>query len=152
MKKLLSRWPAGWGFVGLGMVLAMGSIGCGGPYRAEVSGTVTYKGEPLPGGIVSISHPDGRVGKGRIQEDGSYTVPDAPGGDVRVTVQTVPPIPAPPSFIPLAKLGGEGAKPAPVFPAGPYKKIPDKYSKTETSGLTLEVHRGTNDFDIPLAD
>jgi hypothetical protein len=120
--------------------MAFCSVGCGGPFTGEVAGKVMYKGEPLPGGIVTISHPDGRVAKCTIHEDGSYSIRDAPGGEVTITVQTVPRIPGVPGLS------------EPVYPAGKYVKIPDKYAKPSQSGLHLQVRRGSQEFPIELTD
>jgi hypothetical protein len=122
-------------------------MGCGGPFTGEVSGTVKYNGNPLPGGIVTISHPDGRVAKCTIQENGSYTIPDAPGGEVTLTVKTVPPIPKMPSFMVRGAIESE-----PVYPAGKYVKIPGKYANPSQSGLHLQVRRGSQEFPIELTD
>jgi hypothetical protein len=141
------------GLIGLGMVLALGPVGCGGPFTGEVSGTVKYKGEPLPGGIVTISHPDGRNAKGQIREDGTYSIKNAPGGEVKVTVHMEKPIQPLPSFIPLSKAGGkDAAKAEAVYPSGKYVKIPEKYANPDASGLKLEVKRGSQEFPIELKD
>jgi hypothetical protein len=139
-----------WAIVSIGLVFAL-ATGCGGPYTGTVTGKVTYKGTPLPGGIVTFIHPDGRIGQATIKEDGSYTVEQAPGGDVKCTVQTVKPIPAVPKSM-ASKLPGGGHAAEPVYPAGKYVRIPEKYSKPETSGLNLTVHRGSQNYDISLTD
>jgi hypothetical protein len=135
------RWKAArWGLLGVGLMLTLAALGCGGPFTGEVTGTVQYNGQPLPGGKVTIIHPDGRIGEGDIKEDGTYSIPKAPGGDVKVTVQTIPPIAGIPG---ISK---------PLYPAGKYVPIPLKYRKTETSELKLEVKRGSQKFDIELTD
>ncbi len=134
--------------VGVGLALILAS-GCGGPFTASVSGKVTYKGEPLPGGVVTFVHPDGRTAYTTIHEDGSYTVPAAPGGDVRCIVQTYKPIPAPPKAL-ADKLPGPKGKLEPVYPAGKYVPITEKYGNPDKSGLAYTIHRGSNTIDIPL--
>jgi hypothetical protein len=138
-----------WRVTGLWATLALSLAGCGGPYTGAVSGKVTYQGKPLPGGLVTFVHPDGRIGQGQIQEDGTYSVPKAPGGDVKVTVRTVPPIPAMPAAIRLPG-GVGGGKSETVYPAGKYTPIPKKYADVSTSGLSLTVRRGSQEFDINL--
>lgn len=124
--------------------------GCGGPFTAAVSGRVTYKGNPLPGGTVTFIHPDGRTGYATIQEDGSYNIPAAPGGDVKCIVTTQKPIPALPKGV-AAKLPGGGSKGSdPVYPTGKYVPIPAKYGDPQTSGLAYTIHRGSNTIDITL--
>jgi hypothetical protein len=46
---------------------------------------------------------------------------------------------------------GMGGKPnKPVYPAGPYVPIPEKYANADTSGFELHVKRGSQTFDINL--
>jgi hypothetical protein len=136
------------GFVATGTVLTLLS-GCGGPYTGTVSGKVLYNGTPLPGGQVTFLHPDGRSGQAQIQEDGSYTVPVAPGGEVKCTVETLKPIPG----LPARTAAKIGAKPSePVFPAGKYVPIPKKYARPETTDLGYTIHRGSQEINIELKD
>jgi hypothetical protein len=132
----------------LGIMLLVSVQGCGGPFSGAVSGKVTYKGNALPGGIVTVIHPDGRNKEARIQEDGTYSIPDAPGGECKVTVHTIPPKPGS-SFI---KIGGQPLAPEPFYPAGKYVPIPKKYGDANTSGLSLTVKRGNSEFDIEIKD
>jgi hypothetical protein len=61
--------------------------GCG-RKTGEVSGTVTFKGKPLPAGKIVFSDGKGRTGTGNIV-DGQYTVAGAPVGDnIKVTIDT----------------------------------------------------------------
>ena len=142
-----SRRASCWSKVGLWMVVVVGPVGCGGPFTGEVSGTVKYNGNLLPGGIVTISHPDGRVATCTIREDGSYSIPNAPGGEVKVSVQTLTPLPAIPPFM----LRG-APKSESVERAGKYVKIPERYSDPAKSGLNLTVKRGSQEFPIELTD
>jgi hypothetical protein len=132
----------------VGTILALGSVGCGSRFTGEVNGIVKYKGKPLPGGMVTVLHPDGRIGEGRIQEDGTYSIPNAPGGDVKVKVHTQRPIPANPMFDRLAGT----KKGETIYPMGKYVAIPQKYSDPSTSGLSLTVKRGSQEFNIDLTD
>jgi hypothetical protein len=136
------------GLTGLLVVLALGPVGCGGPFTGEVSGTVKYKEKPLPGGIVTVLHPDGRTGQAQVQEDGTYSIPNAPGGSVKVTVNTMKPIPSLPGFVHLPGAG----KGEPIYPAGKYVPIPGKYATRDSTPLSLEVKRGSQTFDIELTD
>ena len=135
--------------LGIGLVLVL-AAGCGGPFTAPVSGTVTYKGNPLPGGTVTFIHPDGRVGYGTIHEDGTYSISAAPGGDVKCIVQTTKPIVPPPQTVAARLSGGAAKAGATVYPAGPYVPIPEKYGDPQTSGLSHTIDRGSNTIDIPL--
>src|SRR5262249_45419644 len=117
------------------MVLLLTVTGCG-PYTGSVSGTVTFKGKPLPGGMVTFSHSDGRFSYGKIAGDGSYSTPNAPAGEVKIGVATQPPL------IPGSKVG----------PLGPYVPIPIRYKDAETSGLTFTIQRGEQTHNINLED
>jgi hypothetical protein len=87
------------------MVLALAPLGCGGRFTGKVTGTVKYNGKLFPGGKVTFFHPDGRIGEGDIQEEDTYAIPKAPGGAVKVTVHTLPPIGGLPADIPLPGAG-----------------------------------------------
>jgi hypothetical protein len=54
-----------------------------------VSGKVTFRGQPLPGGMVTLQAIDNgelRIFPGMIQKDGSYTVANVPVGPAKVGV------------------------------------------------------------------
>jgi hypothetical protein len=128
---------------------------------AEVSGKVTYKGNPLPGGRVTFVHPDGFTGVGDIDDKGNYKV-NAPIGADKIGVDNTM----------LQKAGGfmgrrgGGGPPAkmptlkgdptrqdqeqPHVPTGRYVNIPDKYHDPDQSGLTHTVVAGAQTHDIKL--
>lgn len=130
--------------------------GCGGPYTGTVSGKVTYKGKPVEDGWVLFTHPDGRYAKAAIQTDGTYSSSEVPGGpEIKVAVYSQ----APSLQIPPGTLlpGGSRAPANPTYMESVKKnlrhvKLPDKYRNGATSGLSLTVNRGSNQFDIPLDD
>lgn len=63
--------------------------GCGGNRAtARVSGTVTYKGQPLKGGTVSFLPSDGGAYTAAIAEDGTYATTNVTTGEMTVTVST----------------------------------------------------------------
>jgi hypothetical protein len=103
------------------MVLAAGTAftGCGQPavrtYR--VTGTVTFRGKPVPSGVVAFHNVDlvSPMAKGMIQPDGTYELTTfrpgdgAPPGECKVTVAATEPGPAtetrdPKSLVPLKYL------------------------------------------------
>lgn len=91
--------------------------------RAGVAGTVTYDGQPLPGGsiaFVSADDPGMRV-TCLIRPDGSYAVSDAPVGTVRVAIETD-----------SVRLGDPDN----------YVAIPARYATSEHSGLTAQITAG----------
>src|SRR5260370_1315116 len=69
------------------LVLTAGcSGGTGSVERAEVTGKVLFKGQPLPGGRVTfVTVQGGFAHGGTIDERGNYTL-SAPVGEVRIAV------------------------------------------------------------------
>lgn len=94
----------------------------------SVTGKVTYKGKPLPGGTVTLTGKDGKAVSGAIVEDGSYTVRAVKPGTYTMTVDT-------------------SAAKGKAFVA-----IPEKYKEADKSGLTVEVKEGNQNHDIDLID
>jgi hypothetical protein len=112
------------------LVLSALSIGCDKapelrPDWAIVSGTVTFKGQPLPGGSVILLSQQGTTAimrGGAIREDGSFML-DAPIGPAKVAIHN-----------------------ADIKERHPnrYVAIPAKYADADKSGLTYEVKSGEN--------
>jgi hypothetical protein len=99
-----------------------------------VTGTVTFKGQPLPSGKVSILSTGGAVSSGDIGPDGRYTVYRVGGGPVKLAVATYPPPP-----------------PGPVATVAPkYIPIPRRYRDFDKSALTRTVTYGWQMQDIEL--
>jgi hypothetical protein len=149
------------------VVIALVSIGTSGCARpmGSVSGTVTYNGKSLPYGRVTFVCADGTVVSGKIESDGTYTIPQAPAGPAKVAVRCLEEaMPAlilvDPSEVPGAKGAGSSAN-APRTPMmmqsaeRPKSKpkalrIPDHYQEAEKSGLSYEVQKGGQTYDIRL--
>lgn len=136
-----------------GITLAL--VGCksnsGGPELAPVSGTVKYKGQPLPNAMV-VFHPQGEgsfSASGTTDTSGAYSLMAPPHGlgakpgKYHVTVEARGPDKPP---------AGQTA----VIPGGPSIQgdllIPEKYTKPDKSGLEAEVKSGKNTFDFELRD
>ena len=136
-----------------GMTFAL--VGCtgnpGGPELAPVSGTVKYKGQPLPNAMV-VFHPQGEgsfSASGMTDASGAYSLMAPPHGlgakpgKFSITVEARGPDKPP---------AGQTA----VVPGGPSIQgdllIPAKYTKPDTSGLEAEVKSGKNTFDFDLKD
>lgn len=88
--------------------------------RVELSGTVTYRGNTLPGGTVTVvsKQNHSQIAATSIREDGSFTVPDAPLGDV---------------FISISTDGVHRYQPARV------PKLPAKYGNPKSSGFSAVI-------------
>ncbi|MCA9203998.1 MAG: carboxypeptidase regulatory-like domain-containing protein [Planctomycetales bacterium] len=129
-------------------------VGCGGsppkPSTVPVTGTVTYKGQPVEGAAVNF-YVDGSPAPSSATTDasGKFALSSfgdkegAPIGSATVTVTKIQ--------------GGAGADPdnpgASASAGEPKNSLPDKYASTMTSPLQFEVKSGdANDFPIDLTD
>jgi hypothetical protein len=98
--------------------------------RAAVTGTVTYMGKPVSGGIVTFtSASNGATADCMLKSNGKFAVGDVPQGEVKVTID-------PESIKP--ELGSR------------YVQLPAKYLSAQTSGLSFDVKPGDNTADFDL--
>jgi hypothetical protein len=150
----------------VGLVAAIGVAGCG-KGVGTVSGKVSYQGKALKGGSVTFVSAEGGPSPGaQIKEDGTYTVPDVPGGKYKICVTT--------SFLKPEQKFGLGPTGPKIDPKAPppaadlpptasspraaveahnlkrYVAIPDKYSKPEETDLEYTVTAGDQTHDIDL--
>jgi hypothetical protein len=120
-------------------------VGCDGGTKpnyetAEVSGQVLFKGKPLPGGRVTfIADVGGLAAGANIDEQGNYKIPDAPVGQVHITVDN--------TMLNKRKRTKQPHlnnpnSPAPSEIPGVYVPVPDKYYKADTTDLTFKVEAG----------
>lgn len=125
------------------LVLAL-VVGCGGPPRADVSGTVTLDGRPLGSGRI-IFEQEGRSYTGLIGADGRY---DLRGGASGVAPGTyaVAILPPAPEFVPQPNSTDMRL----VNPPDP-RTHPERYRSTATSGITRAVAAGRSIIDIELS-
>jgi hypothetical protein len=123
-------------------VAAVG-LGCGsgGKGNAKVSGTVKYKGNPLPSGTVTFFDEKKEIVGSTSIQDGSYAMEGVPTGKVTVSVTT------PPAVKPNPK---QQTKNMPGDPPLPVLPIPPRYGDAAKSGLSLDVKSGDQDFPIEL--
>jgi hypothetical protein len=128
--------------------------GCSG--KGDVTGTVTYKGDPLPfGRITFISEGSYHRTVSSMIVRGKYTISDFPAGPVKVSIESY----KPPTKEQIEKnkkdpaLGVEQPIPPELLEGPPLKemKIPPKFADPEKSGQTYTVEKGsqTKDFDLP---
>ena len=118
--------------------------GCGKPLTGEVSGKVTFRGEPVNSGTIAFIGDDGRVTSAMI-EGGSYHA-KVPLGPVRITVN------AGAAGMPIVPLDVIKKGTAPL-PKGPPKKptpIPKRYQDARQSGLSHTVVPGKQCYDVVL--
>ncbi len=112
--------------------------GDGGPSLGQVSGSVTYKGQPLSQGEISFFPTNGRPAFGKIV-DGKIveatfvaTNDGVPVGTHQVSIQSM--------------------TNADDMYAEQKSLIPKRYGDPATSGLTAEVQKGQNDLSFELVD
>lgn len=112
------------------------------PPQGKVFGRVTSAGQPLEAGMVVFSNVQrGIFIRAPVNSDGGYQLHTAHGaglpyGEYRVSVN-----------VPMGEPPMPGAPPPPPRPR---LAIPEKYTRPETSGLSLTVAEGENPFDIAL--
>jgi hypothetical protein len=157
------------------LVFLGGVTGCGG--KGTVTGTVTGPdGQPLPVGRITFLPTGGQPGASGEIQDGKYKVENVPTGENKVGVDTEyiqvefgatvknaargkpqtgtgasgpPPKDAPPAFLEMQKKQAEGLNKAKEMMAK-YRQLPVKFADPNTSGLSLTVKTGTNDFPVDL--
>ncbi len=117
------------------VLVALAAVGCGGDPTPAVSGKITYRGSPLPLGTVMFVGDDGNGRDAILRNDGTYSIRPAPVGKMKVVITGGKPPPG---------AGGESF-------IGPDVTVPAKYTKPETTDLTVELKPGPNEFsyDIP---
>jgi hypothetical protein len=135
--------------------LLLALLGCE-PKTGEISGRVTYRGQPLPYGTLMFYCSDQQILSRLIGPDGCYEASGIPTGLVRIAIRTYPPIPPGyqiPQRLPPSRTAPNLGR-APTNEAlgnkGLHVKIPGKYSNPEESGLMLEVSEGQQTFMIDL--
>jgi len=91
--------------------------------RSPISGTVTFDGKPLTGGSITFMSKDDTRYRTTVAigPEGTFSAADAPQGVLQATVET--------ESLLFSKAPG-------------YVKIPAKYSKPATSGLSVKVEPG----------
>jgi hypothetical protein len=118
------------------------AAGCGGKPTGELSGLVTFNGQPLALGTITFICQDGTVARGNIM-DGAYHVEKVWVGPTKITVFAHP--------SPYLKEMLEKMQPPPP-PAlwKEYVPIPERYQDPDQSGLSYEVVRGKQTHDVSL--
>jgi hypothetical protein len=144
------------GGLGLLLLVLAAPAGCRSKARAVVKGKVTFNNRPVVMGTVTFIADENRTGSGMINTDGSYTVNDAPVGDVKVVVVVPQRSPMMGRGFSMPKAPKDMKMPADMAPPGDLKdpgkqiQLPDKYTKAETTPLTYTVIKGEQTYDIPL--
>src|SRR5262245_38421259 len=139
----------------LGVVVLLLVGGCGGKGTGTVSGEVSVGNEKLAAGTV-LFHAGNKVILAPIN-DGRYTAENVPVGEARVSVQLHANVPGmnPPAdktmMMDPKKMGNPNAELVGGMPPSiKLPPVPSRYLEPSTSGLTFNVQRGENAFNIPL--
>jgi len=112
-----------------------------------VSGKVTFKDQPLPGGTVAFHPEKGKAVIAALVADGSYSA-KVPAGEYRVTIETE-------SLKDKGKepaKGEEKPKGGDKKEAPKYVKIPEKYGDPTKTPLRVTVTEGEQTVDLKLSD
>lgn len=148
-------------------LLLMLALGCKKSTRtAQVHGKVTYKGKTVAAGTVTFESKDGGMYLAPIDTDGTYSARDIPPGEMFVTIETESANKKRQRTMADYRrgqwgggAGGKGKKQemtsprpqdAPQTAEGAYVPINLKYSRKETSGLTLTLTAGDQEKDFHL--
>ncbi len=148
--------------VALASVLLWAAVGCSS--KGTVHGKVTFNGNPLPGGDVTIlpeGSPQGASAKIN-PEDGTFRAENVPVGPSKILVVPYTEASGPPMMggkqmggIPKdvklpegieAKMFNPGSKSG----GGKHVDIPDKYTKLDETPLKMTVKGGDQEFNIDL--
>lgn len=128
---------------------------------ARVSGSISYKGQPIKAGAMAFHTSSGTVYPAQISPDGTYTATDIPEGEMVVTVETESVNPG--QKAPQGKDADrrmkiqqqappEGVAASAPPPTQSYLKIPSKYANPKTSPLTTTVRAGRQVQNFDLTD
>ncbi len=124
-------------------LLVMASAGCGGggpPGKPSGSATVTvtFGGQPVTEGLVSLQNKTGDGGGAPLDSKGMATIANVVKGDYVVTV--TPPV-----------VGFAAPDPGkPKLTPKEYPNIPPKFRSTDSSPLKAEIKVGTNELKFDL--
>ena len=116
-----------------------------------LSGQVTYGGEPLCEGLVTLMGPNDQIANSTIKADGTYRIVNPPQGLVRLAVNVYPKMVNPLAFPPVVFAGPIKKSLAHSdAPLEPQVLVPARYSDPLISGITCQVGPGQQVFDIQL--
>jgi hypothetical protein len=135
--------PLGWWVV---VPLSLGGLSCSKSTESlnPVEGKVLFKNQPLAGALVTF-HPKGKTDMttipsvGLTKEDGTFTVTTgekagAPAGEYVVTIICSEPVKSKPGVISTG-------------PVETQDRLQGAYAERETSKITVEIKKGTNQLE-----
>ncbi|HEY7309148.1 MAG TPA: hypothetical protein VH643_07225 [Gemmataceae bacterium] len=142
----------------VGCALLLGLLaGCGGKSKKDLSlsGKVSYKGQPVTGGTLTLTPTDGGntpPANTQIRGDGTYLIVPPALGELKVSIETESirgrSRGTPYAFVPK----GEKQPDIDTSKMPAYVQIPPKYAKAATSGLSITIQQGKNEKNFDLTD
>jgi hypothetical protein len=127
---------------------ALGLIGCGDKGLYKVSGTVSFKGQPLDYGEIQFQPTEpGGIQQGATIRDGAYEIPASKGlppGKYRVLILALD---GPPTSTTISPPSDPPGSDRPV--SSTKQRLPEKYNTKTTLERTVEKG-GKNVFDFVL--
>lgn len=112
--------------------LMLTAVGCSDGKQLTVNGSLSYKGEPVPAGIVKFFGPGDHFSMAYVRE-GAFIVSDLPPGDYKVTVER--------DASSAKEVDAKDSK---------HAAIPMKYADPKTSSLVYTITPKTRDLAINL--
>ena len=107
--------------------------------KVTVSGTISYKGQPLQSGILKFVGPEGAYSAASIQSDGTYIITDVVPGEVKVGVMGLRKV----GIVFRARQTEASPKPAP-------SPCPRSTASPETSGVKYTITPETKELHIEI--
>jgi hypothetical protein len=126
--------------LGLAAVVVVIVSGCTGKgKKVTINGTISYRGQPVPSGILRFVGPEGSHSAAVIQPDGTFIITDVVPGEVKVGVTQGP------------RGRGDSSGKGENKPKKPLVLLPAKYLNPETSGVkyTIGSHTTTLNVEFP---
>lgn len=119
---------------------------------ATLTGTITYKDEPIEFAMVIVQGENNVATTGKVRDDGKYLVENVPLGPVKVAVNTQAAMGDFTSKNMQQNSSALDPKKSGKISAPKFQDVPKKYFVVETSGLTTTIQKGENTFDIKCAE
>jgi hypothetical protein len=117
---------------------------------ATLEGSVTYDGKPVPMALIVVRSETASA-DARIVEPGKYKVPSVPIGKVKIAVDTDAMRGELMSrSMAQAYKGPGGQSSAEAGKKLSFIAVPGKFADPDSSGITFEIKKGANTFDIVI--
>ncbi|MEY4393523.1 MAG: hypothetical protein RL595_772 [Planctomycetota bacterium] len=141
----------------LSILFLMGCAGDDFNRGGALSGKVFLEETPLEGGTITLETTNGKHNAScEITPEGTYVISEPPLGECVLSVKTSHlkgAVSNPTITKTKQNPSGIIGSPGMMMPKGVglvYKPIPEKYENIKTSGITISISRGKQDFDIKL--